>query len=83
MGVSIKGNHIHKSLFTIFLIIETKKFVIYKLEIKTQNNNLQLDYDAATKKGHVNVGVLKQYPMCIMIFVSFIHLERINRNKIT
>lgn len=34
----------------IFLIIETKKFVSNKLEIKTQNNNLQLDNDVATKK---------------------------------
>jgi len=33
-----------------FLIIETKKFVSNKLEIKTQNNNLQLDNDIATKK---------------------------------
>ena len=34
----------------IFLIIETKKFVSNKLEIKTQNNNLQLDNDVATTK---------------------------------
>ena len=33
-----------------FLIIETKKFVSNKLEIKTQNNNLQLDNDVATAK---------------------------------
>ncbi|MDH3780554.1 MAG: hypothetical protein OES15_06830, partial [Nitrosopumilus sp.] len=33
-----------------FLIIETKKFVSNKLEIKTQNNNLDFDYDVATKK---------------------------------
>jgi len=33
-----------------FLIIETKKFVSNKLEVKTQNNNLELDYDVATTK---------------------------------
>jgi len=33
-----------------FLIIETKKFVSNKLEIKTQNNNLELDKDVATTK---------------------------------
>jgi hypothetical protein len=33
-----------------FLIIETKKFVSNKLEIKTQKNNLELDNDVTTKK---------------------------------
>jgi Ca2+-transporting ATPase len=33
-----------------FLIIETKKFVSNKLEIKTQKNKLELDKDVATKK---------------------------------
>jgi Ca2+-transporting ATPase len=33
-----------------FLIIETKKFVSNKLEIKTQNNNLELDKDGAITK---------------------------------
>ncbi|MDH3311830.1 MAG: cation-transporting P-type ATPase [Nitrosopumilus sp.] len=49
IGIESWLNIIGVSIIT-FLIIETKKFVSNKLEIKTQNNNLQLDNDVTTKK---------------------------------